>query len=1576
MSSRVTRVIYDLVARDRASKTFARVGGAAGRLSKDGAGIGTALATGFKVGSVAAAGLTVNVLKTSSDFEKSMNQVRAVSGATGKDFQALRNQAKELGATTKYTASQAADGMGFLAMTGYKAHQILAAMPGTLSLAAAGNMDLARAADISSNIMTGYGFKASQTNKMVDVLAKTFVSTNTDLEQLGEAFKYAGPVAHAAGVKFEQASAAIGLMGNAGLQASMAGTSLRGAITRLLSPTKQVSEVLKKLGVRVKDSSGKLLPLDQIIRQLEKSGAKTGDMMTIFGQRAGPAMLALVEQGSGALVKLTKELEKSGGTADRIAKIQMEGLEGQLVSLKSAWEGLMIEIGDLGVLNLATKGVEGLTTGVRDFTGFVDQYGMPAAKRFSSTMGDLIPIGKIKKGFEDAKTLASDFFKGLAGKGKKPAPSPLDKFPATVLGRLTGAPHLGSGGVQPLTKGPGGALTEQPHSGSGQVAPTTGVQGKALPTLPHGGSGMVAPLVAAKPKVPKSAAEQFGETIRKAVTDGIEKIDWAVVGKSVGSGLGKAIQWVAAHGAELSKKLGTALGSVDWVDIGKEFGKIALPTAIGFVDNLFEPLFHKEFWEKHWLDTILAVLAVIPFGKIFGVVGKGLGKIPWGGLFSGIGKLLAKIPWTSILPFGPKLAESVAPLLLAIGRWGIRIASGFGETFARNFPRITRWFQDQLILLPVRLGDLGRLLLRKGGELVDWLGRGLTDTLPGMGNRFIRFLYKVLGRYSLWQIGINLGKSLLVGIWHTMQDIGSWLKSHLVDPVVGWVKKLFGIASPSKVFSAIGGYLVAGLKDGVLSAAKGIGAWVWNRLGKPPIDRFARAGTWLLSHGRSFVGGLKDGITDRAKGIGGWFYDKAAKPPIDRFAKASTWLVPKGSALISGLKEGIVGAVKGIGDWLKKNLIDPIVGAVKRYFGIKSPSRVFMGIGGHLVSGLVKGLASTNGAQIAKTVFGDLPSALGSIVGKGLVSLASLPGKALKALGGLGGKLAGLLGFGGGGGKGVQQWSPLVSQVLAMLGAPASALGPVLKRIQIESGGNPNAINLTDSNAKAGDPSRGLMQTIGGTFAAYAGPFKGRGIYDPLANIYAGVNYAMHRYGKNWISVMTRPGGYAKGTRGARRGLAWVGERGAELVNFSGGEDVLSHEDSVAFARAHGIRLPGYASGTLSNAEKKVRDAQDARDRARDRLERAKARKLGIKAAERELKAAETKLATAKRQLADARRRGKASVADYIANGLKKTLSTGSASKIASAIKSLNTKLQNAGFGSLVAGNLKTSAKLQGLADKKAGVAAKIKQAKEYASDQAGKIQDFLGISGTSAMSVRELISQMTGQQKTAGDFAKLTKTLKSRGASAGLLAQLAEAGPGSQLAAILGDRKVTTGDIKKLNGLVKSGDALATSFGKTMANAMFDSGKMAGKGFLSGLKAQEKDLAKAMEKLADALLKSIKKKLKIKSPSQVFRDQVGRQLALGMARGMDEHRPHVAAAARRLADTATGGARAARADVAFGRLAELLEQGAVNRGGEFTGQLVLDSGDLVGVIKGTVQPMIRDSESRQAYRAKVGRRG
>ena len=305
-----------------------------------------------------------NALRTAAQFESAMNQVAAVSGATGKQFQELENLAKELGETTSFSASQAAEGMSFLAMAGFDVNDILQSMPGVLNLAAAGQMDLAMASDIASNILTGFGKDASEMANAVDVLAKTFISSNTNLEQLGEAMAYVAPVANSAGLQFEEVSAAVGLLGNAGIQASRAGTSLRGAIASLLSPSGEAQKAIDKLGISAVDSSGNLLPLNNIIEQLEKSGASTTDILDIFGKIAGPGISSLVDQGAESLRELTKELENSGGTAQKIADKQLEGLNGALKRLQSAFEGLMITIADSGLLDAATRLIDRLTESV------------------------------------------------------------------------------------------------------------------------------------------------------------------------------------------------------------------------------------------------------------------------------------------------------------------------------------------------------------------------------------------------------------------------------------------------------------------------------------------------------------------------------------------------------------------------------------------------------------------------------------------------------------------------------------------------------------------------------------------------------------------------------------------------------------------------------------------------------------------------------------------------------------------------------------------------------------------------------------------------------------------------------------------------------------------------------------------------------------------------------------------------------------------------------------------------------------------------------------------------------------
>ena len=290
-------------------------------------------------------------LMVAAGYERSMNRVQALSGATGAQFVSLQKQARQLGATTQFSASDAADGMGFLAMAGFKTNQILGAMPSTLQLAAAAQMDLAQAADITSNILTGYGLEVDQLGRANDVLVKSFTSANTDLAQLGEAFKYAGPVARGAGLSFEEAAAALSMMGNAGIQGSMAGTSLRGALTRLMNPTREVSNTLRRLRVNVHDANGQLIPFDEIIRRLEPHAEDTAAMMQIFGQRAGPAMAALLGQGSTALETFVSQLKESEGTAERIADSQMKGLSGALKELRSAVEELALATTEGGPLS-------------------------------------------------------------------------------------------------------------------------------------------------------------------------------------------------------------------------------------------------------------------------------------------------------------------------------------------------------------------------------------------------------------------------------------------------------------------------------------------------------------------------------------------------------------------------------------------------------------------------------------------------------------------------------------------------------------------------------------------------------------------------------------------------------------------------------------------------------------------------------------------------------------------------------------------------------------------------------------------------------------------------------------------------------------------------------------------------------------------------------------------------------------------------------------------------------------------------------------------------------------------------
>jgi len=323
-----------ITAIDKASGTFNKVGNSLAATGAKMKSVGKGMTMGLTLPLV---GIAAMAIKVGADFDKSMAKTRAVTGATTEQFAKLSDMAKEMGRTTMFSASQVADAMSFMGMAGMETDQIMDSLNDTLNLAAAGGLEMSEAANIVTNVMAGFGIETKDLSKAVDVMSKAFTSSNVDLSMLGESMKYAGPVAHGVGMSFEETTAIIGSFGNAGIQASMAGTTLRQAII-------QLNKKAEGVGVTIYNASGKMLPFADIMEQIEKKGWSAGEIMEFFGARAGPGMLALLETGSKGLREFTTELENSGGTAEQIAKVQMEGLHGQMIKFKSAVEGMMISI--------------------------------------------------------------------------------------------------------------------------------------------------------------------------------------------------------------------------------------------------------------------------------------------------------------------------------------------------------------------------------------------------------------------------------------------------------------------------------------------------------------------------------------------------------------------------------------------------------------------------------------------------------------------------------------------------------------------------------------------------------------------------------------------------------------------------------------------------------------------------------------------------------------------------------------------------------------------------------------------------------------------------------------------------------------------------------------------------------------------------------------------------------------------------------------------------------------------------------------------------------------------------------
>ncbi|WP_281680180.1 phage tail tape measure protein [Synergistes jonesii] len=310
---------------------------------------------GGLLGAAAAATFTLGFpIKAAMGFEAQMKRVGAITKADAAQMEALRKNAREMGRSTQFTASQAASAQEYLGMAGYKTDEIIAAMPGNLALAAAGRLDLARTADISSNILSGFALSAKEAARVADVMAETATSSNTNIEQMGDAMKYAAPLAKVLDVSLEETAAMVGLMGNAGIQGGMAGTALRAAFTRLAKPPREAREAIENLGVAMKDTHGNMRPMPKLLKEIaaatkDMGGAqKAAVYAAIFGQEAVSGMATVLDGATdGSLENFINKLNGCEGAAGRMSKKMNEGARGALVRLGSAAESLAIDIGDV-----------------------------------------------------------------------------------------------------------------------------------------------------------------------------------------------------------------------------------------------------------------------------------------------------------------------------------------------------------------------------------------------------------------------------------------------------------------------------------------------------------------------------------------------------------------------------------------------------------------------------------------------------------------------------------------------------------------------------------------------------------------------------------------------------------------------------------------------------------------------------------------------------------------------------------------------------------------------------------------------------------------------------------------------------------------------------------------------------------------------------------------------------------------------------------------------------------------------------------------------------------------------------
>jgi len=894
-------------------------------------GAGKVIAAGIAAGATAVTAFAKKSIDAGMAFDSSMSNVAAISGAQGQAFDDLRDKALEMGAKTSFSATEAADAFSYMAMAGWKTGDMLDGIEGIMNLAAASGEDLAATSDIVTDALTAFGLQASDSGHFADILAAASSNANTNVGLMGETFKYVAPVAGALGFSAEDTAVAIGLMANAGIKGSQAGTALRSMMTRLVKPTKESQTAMNALGISVTKSDGSMKDFDEVIGDLRGSFAnlteseKAQYAAMLAGQEGMSGLLAIVNASEDDFNDLTEAINKCDGAAEKMAKTRMDNLEGDIKLFNSAMETANITLTDVLKPTLR-EFVKFGTEGIGRITTAFNENGLNGAMR---AFGDVL---------SDGVALIISFIPTVVDAGTKVFTALVNGIIQNIPLLIQAAGQIGDTFIETLQRE---LLINMPQVGmvfydlleTAQTA-FNGIITIIQDVFAGDWSAAWNDMMTLVSDVFNGLGDWFLERFN-AAKDAITSIDWATVGNSVWNflknGIGNVSDWFSEN-FEAAKKAITE--DINWGEAGAaiesafnlaETAINAVSTAISTVIEWFEKVFETSdsassfgsTSSNAWglistaIDTVSAAIETVSglFTNIF-ATGEtatafgGIVKSAWNLIETAVRNVNALL--TSAKTFFENVFEKAEP------------ASTFGSAIESAFELVSDAIDAISTAVEIVLGWLQDLfnnqsLAESYGSALQSEWNMVTTAIDGVStavNTVIGFFDRVFQKKQGGQI---FGKALekAFGLISAAAD----LISKAIETVIGWFEDVFSNQETAEAYGdALESVwnLVTTAIDLVSTAISTVIDWfvdLFNNEG--PANTFSGA----LQTAFGIISTAADAISTALNAVIGWLDDLFGEDgPADAFARS----IKSAFGKVSDAADAIVSAVKDAVDWLKK----------------------------------------------------------------------------------------------------------------------------------------------------------------------------------------------------------------------------------------------------------------------------------------------------------------------------------------------------------------------------------------------------------------------------------------------------------------------------------------------------------------------------------------------------------------------------------------------------------------------------------------------------------------------------------